>query len=73
MSTIKPEMESLKVRLKATWMAGDYGQIAKHIESGVEEFTSRSALEPGTRLLHVACGSGSLAILAARHCGPVAR
>ena len=66
MSTINPEMESLKTRLKAMWMAGDFGQVAKHIETGAEEFIARLALEPGVRLLDVACGSGNLAIPAAR-------
>lgn len=66
MSANTPEMESLKARLKATWMAGDYGLIAQSIESGAEEFIARLALRPGTRLLDVACGSGNLAIAAAR-------
>ncbi|MDQ3756106.1 MAG: class I SAM-dependent methyltransferase [Acidobacteriota bacterium] len=66
MSTLNPEMESLKTRLKAMWMAGDFGQVAKHIEAGAEEFILRLALEPGVRLLDVACGSGNLALPAAR-------
>jgi len=59
-------MESLKAKLKATWMAGDFGQIAKQIEQGAEEFIARLELKPGVRLLDVACGSGNLAIPAAR-------
>src|SRR5918995_6265631 len=66
MSASTPETESLKARLKATWMAGDYGLIAKSTESGAEEFINRLALQPGTLLLDVACGSGNLAIVAAR-------
>src|SRR4029453_11602279 len=66
MSTTKPEMESLKSRLKAMWMTGDFGQVAKIIETGAEEFIDRLALQPGVRLLDVACGSGNLAIPAAR-------
>lgn len=66
MSTIEPEMESFKTRLKAMWMTGDYGEVAKHIETGAEEFIARLALKPGVRLLDVACGSGNLAIPAAR-------
>ena len=66
MSADTPEIESLKARLKATWMAGDYGLIAKSTESGAEEFIDRLALQPGTRLLDVACGNGNLAIVAAR-------
>ncbi len=49
MSAINPEMESLKTRLKAMWMTGDYGQVAKHIETGAEEFIARLALKPGVR------------------------
>ncbi len=66
MSTISPEMESLKTRLKAMWMTGDFGEVAKHIETGAEEFIVRLALKPGASLLDVACGSGNLAIPAAR-------
>ena len=66
MSADTPEIESLKARLKATWMAGDYGLIAKSTELGAEEFINRLALRPGTRLLDVACGTGNLAIVGAR-------
>jgi ubiquinone/menaquinone biosynthesis C-methylase UbiE len=66
MSAIDPEMEALKTRLKAMWMAGDYSLVAKHIETVAEEFIARLALKPGVRLLDVACGSGNLAIPAAR-------
>ena len=66
MSTINPEMESLKTRLKAMWMTGDFGEVAKHIETGAEEFIARLSLKPGVRLLDVACGSGNLAMPAAR-------
>src|SRR5687767_224865 len=66
MNANQPEMESSKARLKETWMAGDYGLIAKSIESGAEEFIARLGLQPGTRVLDVACGSGNPAIPAAR-------
>jgi ubiquinone/menaquinone biosynthesis C-methylase UbiE len=66
MNAITPEMESLKARLKVTWMAGDYSLIAKSTESGTEEFINRLALKPGMHLLDVACGSGNVAIAAAR-------
>ena len=56
MSTSKPEMESLKSRLKAMWMTGDFGEVAKIIETGAEEFIDRLALKPGERVLDVACG-----------------
>lgn len=66
MSTTNPEMDTLKTRLKAMWMAGDFGEVAKHIETGAEEFIERLALRPGVRLLDVACGSGNLSMPAAR-------
>jgi ubiquinone/menaquinone biosynthesis C-methylase UbiE len=67
MSTaVTPEMESLKSRLKKTWEAGDFSEVAKHIESSAEEFIERMNLQPGQQVLDVACGSGNLAILAAK-------
>jgi len=57
-----PEMETLKTRLKATWMSGDYGHFAKYLEPGALEFLSRITIEPGTRVLDVACGAGQTAI-----------
>lgn len=66
MSSVSPEMESLKTRLKGIWMSGDFGEVAKHIETGADEFIERLTLQPGTRVLDVACGSGNLALPAAR-------
>ncbi len=66
MSAANPEMESLKTRLKSMWMAGDFGQIAKTIETGADEFIARLALKSGDRVLDVACGSGNLSMPAAR-------
>jgi ubiquinone/menaquinone biosynthesis C-methylase UbiE len=61
-----PEMETLKSRLKTTWEAGDFSQIAKHIESVAEEFVGRLNVQPGIKVLDVACGSGNLAVVAAQ-------
>jgi len=60
------EMQALKQRLRATWIAGDFGEIAKSIEAGAEEFVERLDLKPGMKVLDVACGTGNLAIPAAR-------
>ena len=62
------EMEALKSRLRATWIAGDFGEIAKSIETGAEEFVARLDLGSGMKVLDVACGTGNLAIPAA-HAG----
>jgi ubiquinone/menaquinone biosynthesis C-methylase UbiE len=59
-------MESLKSRLKKTWEAGDFSKVAKHIEEAAAEFIDRLDIKPGTKVLDVACGSGNLAIQAAK-------
>ena len=61
-----PDMEALKSKLRATWIAGDFGEIAKLIEHGAEEFVARLDLKPGMNVLDVACGTGNLAIPAAK-------
>ena len=66
MSATNPEMESLKTRLKGMWMSGDFGEVARRIEASAEEFIARLELKPGTRVLDVACGTGNLAVPAAR-------
>lgn len=66
MSTQMVEMDALKVGLRATWMAGDFGQIARYSEPEAERFISRLGIQSGTRVLDVACGTGNLAIVTAR-------
>ncbi len=66
MNTTVPDLEALKARLKATWMAGDFGEVAKSIEPHAEAFIARRDIKPGLRMLDVACGNGNLAMPAAR-------
>src|SRR5215813_10850269 len=61
-----PEMDALKSKLRATWIAGDFGVIARSIEEGGREFVERLDLKPGMKVLDVACGTGNLALPAAR-------
>lgn len=51
---------------RVTWMAGDFGRIAKSYEPGAADFITRLNFQPGERVLDVACGTGNLAIPAAR-------
>src|SRR5436305_2456680 len=61
-SEMTPEMETLKGKLRTTWMAGDFGVIARMIEHGGDEFVERIGIKPGMRVLDVACGTGNTAI-----------
>ena len=66
MSQPATDVDALKNRLKATWMAGDFGLIAKGYETGAAEFVRRLGLAPGTQVLDIACGTGNLTLPAAR-------
>jgi SAM-dependent methyltransferase len=57
---------ALKERLRATWSAGNYDYFSRFMESSAVEFLDRLAVPAGTSLLDVACGSGQLALIAAR-------
>src|SRR5215203_7007464 len=60
------ELSALKTKLQATWSAGDFGQIAKYYADDAADFIKRLDLKPGMTVLDVACGTGNLAIPAAR-------
>lgn len=60
------DFDQLKVRLKTTWMTGDYDLFSRYMEKGAEQFFLRLGVAPGTRLLDVGCGAGQLALIAAR-------
>lgn len=55
---LTPEMQALKARLRAMWMAGDYGHFAHYLEPGALEFFSGLGIGAGDRVLDVACGAG---------------
>ena len=68
MSTALSETDfaELKSRLKATWMAGDYDRFSRHMEAGARSFYEEIDVAAGCELLDVACGSGQVALMAAR-------
>ena len=61
-----PDLAALKTRLKGVWSAGDFGRIARSYEAGAAEFVADLNIARGTRVLDVACGTGNLALPAAR-------
>jgi 2-polyprenyl-3-methyl-5-hydroxy-6-metoxy-1,4-benzoquinol methylase len=60
------ERDHLKTRLKEIWTAGDYDRFSRYMEGGAREFYERLNIFPGCQLLDVACGSGQLALMAAK-------
>ena len=56
------ELAALKTKLRATWIAGDFGEIARFYADQAEDFIKRLDLKPGMTVLDVACGTGNLAI-----------
>jgi len=66
MDAVSPQHAQLKSALKTAWMAGDFGEIAKFAVREAENFVERLRIRPGLRVLDVACGTGNIAIPAAR-------
>ena len=59
-------MEQIKERMRTTWMAGDFGKIAEYSAKDAEAFVDSLGITRGMQVLDVACGTGNLAIPAAR-------
>jgi ubiquinone/menaquinone biosynthesis C-methylase UbiE len=66
MSQATLDLTDLKARMKATWMAGDFGRVAQYIATSASEFVDGLGIPAGVRVLDVACGTGNTAIPAAR-------
>jgi 2-polyprenyl-3-methyl-5-hydroxy-6-metoxy-1,4-benzoquinol methylase len=60
------QIDHIKTAMRASWMAGDFGVVARTIAGGAEQFIHSLQILPGSSVLDVACGTGNLAIPAAR-------
>ena len=63
MVTRHPIIDQMKDSMRAPWIAGDFGAIAREI--GVPEaeaFVARIELEPDARVLDIACGTGNVTL-----------
>jgi len=65
-SKMTTEMEALKSRLRETWIAGNFGEIAVTYSQGASDFVEGLALKKGAKVLDVACGTGNQSLPAAR-------
>jgi SAM-dependent methyltransferase len=61
-----PPIDQIKASMRSTWMAGDFGVVARTIASGGGAFIDRLHIPPGATVLDVATGTGNLALPAAR-------
>ena len=64
-------LEEFKQGQRAMWSAGDYADVATHIESAAEELVDACDVHPGDEVLDVATGSGNVAIVVAQAGGKV--
>ena len=62
----RPDLAAVKARQQATWASGDYAVVASRIVLIAEQLVDAAGLQPGSRVLDVACGSGNASIAAAR-------
>jgi SAM-dependent methyltransferase len=60
------QLDEFKTRQRAVWGAGEYGALADRIADIGGAVVDRAAIEPGMRVLDVACGTGNASIQAAR-------
>ena len=61
-----PDINIIKTQMKAVWMAGDFGQVARYTEPTAEAFVGRRGVKEGMSVLDAACGTGNVAIPAAK-------
>jgi SAM-dependent methyltransferase len=61
-----PISDPVTERTRAIWTAGDFGRIATGYAPGAADFVARLDLQQDERVLDVACGTGNLALPAAR-------
>src|SRR5215472_1548461 len=59
-------LEQLRKKMRSTWMAGDFGQIAQYYAKEAEQYVRRIAISSHAEVLDVACGTGNVTIPAAR-------
>ena len=64
--TVESNIAGIKAGMRTTWMAGDFGVIAKTIAGAAADFVRRLAIPSGATVLDVATGTGNVALPLAR-------
>ncbi len=59
-------IDAIKGNMRATWIAGDFGVIAKTIRGAAEAFAEQLGISPSAKVLDVATGTGNVALPLAR-------
>ena len=59
------QLDEFKARQRATWEGGDYTACSPYIEEVGELVAARAGINPGMRVLDIACGTGNAARLTA--------
>lgn len=65
-ATVPVAEDPLTARARAIWSSTDFHPIALAFSEGAEDFVARLAISSGESVLDVACGTGNLALPAAR-------
>ena len=63
---VSMDLEAFKTTQRAVWNGGEYETLSPYIADVGELVVERARLQPGMRLLDVACGSGNAVFPAAR-------
>jgi SAM-dependent methyltransferase len=66
MATTLPDLAQIKAGMKHAWTSGDFGKVADFTSEAAADFVERLGIQPGSRVLDIACGTGNTAIPAAR-------
>lgn len=59
-------VEVARTRVKAIWSSGDFGKIAESIQSHADAFVANLPVKSDSLVLDLACGTGNIALAAAR-------
>lgn len=66
MPPLVPDTATLTDMARATWSSGDFNEIARNLMPVAEDLVRAADPPASARVLDIACGSGNVALVAAR-------